>query len=531
MFVWLLPSLAIAQNAPGAPGATPTWTTGSKEAVGTSTSLESKVWFTLENGILTEVYYPRLDTADLRTLEFAVSNGKHTWAESKDLKHSLERVNNDSLLYRQISSDPAGKFKITKTYVTDPQRDTLLIEVDFTAPAGYELYVLADPALKNSGSGDSGFVRGDALVAQRSDVASALVGAPGFLQASVGFAGKTDGYTDLLLHHNLQWKYDRAENGNVFQAAKLGGANHYVVALGFGPNADAAIAAARKSLERKFSEVSSEYVAGWKDYAKGLRRVAPRYETEFQLAAMVLKAHEDKTYRGAMIASMSIPWGFAVKADTPGVGGYHLVWARDLYEVATGLMAAGDRAAAERALTYLFNVQQESDGRFPQNSWLDGKPYWTALQMDEISYPVILAWQLGRTDTDTWTNHVASCSRILASHGPITQQERWEEVPGIRPPRSQRRSRGLCARRTSRAKTAQPTTRSITFAWPTNGPRTSKSGWSPPPATWAQAPGAGRDTTSALTTPPTPTTAKNSTYATAAAFGTSVTWWTRDSSN
>ena len=92
-----------AQNAPGAPGALPTWTAGSKEAVGTSTSTSSRVWFTLESGILTEVYYPRLDTANLRTLEFAVSDGRSTWSESKDLNHSLERVNRESLLYRQGS--------------------------------------------------------------------------------------------------------------------------------------------------------------------------------------------------------------------------------------------------------------------------------------------------------------------------------------------------------------------------------------------------------------------------------------------
>ena len=125
----------------------PTWTAGSKEAVGTATATESHVWFTLEGGVLTEVYYPRLDTANLRTLEFAVSDGKATWAESKDLLHSLQRVNSDALLYRQTSSDPGGKFKIEKTYASDPQRDALLIEVAFTAPAGYSLYVLADPAL------------------------------------------------------------------------------------------------------------------------------------------------------------------------------------------------------------------------------------------------------------------------------------------------------------------------------------------------------------------------------------------------
>src|SRR5258707_8551828 len=148
-----------AQNAPGGPGAMPTWTAGSKEAVGTATATQSHVWFTLEGGILTEVYYPRLDTANLRTLEFAVSDGKTPWAESKDLLHSLERMNNDALLYRQTSSDPGGKFKIEKTYASDPQRDALLIEVTLAAPAGNEFYVLADPPLKNNGDGDNGFTQ------------------------------------------------------------------------------------------------------------------------------------------------------------------------------------------------------------------------------------------------------------------------------------------------------------------------------------------------------------------------------------
>src|SRR6266446_1774585 len=195
----LLTARGSAQNAPGGPGAVPTWTAGSKEAVGTATATQSHVWFTLESGILTEVYYPRLDTANLRTLEFAVSAGKATWAEAKDLLHSLERVHSDALLYRQTSSDPGGKFKIEKTYASDPQRDAVLIEVVFTAPAGYELYVLADPALKNSGYGDTGFTQDGALVMQKEDVACALMSSPGFSEASRGFVGKSDAYSALLL--------------------------------------------------------------------------------------------------------------------------------------------------------------------------------------------------------------------------------------------------------------------------------------------------------------------------------------------
>jgi glucoamylase len=434
--VLLLMSFSVllrAQTAPGAPGTMPTWTTGSKEAVGTATSKDSRVWFTLEGGILTEVYYPRLDTANVRSLEFAVSDGKKTWMESKDLVHSIERIDEHALVFRQTSRDPEGRFTLTKTYITDPQRDTLLIEVSFTGPANDSLYVLYDPSLKNSGYGDTGYSQDKSLVAQKEDVATALISSSGFSQMSSGFADTSDGYTDLLLHHKLEWEYPRAENGNVVQVARISSPKQFTLALGFGSTPVAALDNAHRSLQRSFQASRADYSKGWNSYVGSLRSIDPRYRTEFQLAAMVLKAHEDKTFPGAMIASMSIPWGFAVPADKPTVGGYHLIWARDLYEVATALMAAGDRAAAERALHYLLTVQQKPDGSFPQNSWLDGRPYWTALQMDETSYPVILAWQLSKTDNETWKQHIRPAAEFIASHGPATQEERWEEVSGYSP--------------------------------------------------------------------------------------------------
>ncbi len=427
-----VPALLQGQLAPGAPGAIPTWTPGSKEAVGTATSTDSRVWFTLQGGILTEVYYPRLDTADVHSLEFAVSDGKTVWIESKDMLHSLSSIDENALVYHQTSSDSGGHFQISKTYATDPHHDSLLMDVSFSGSPAYSLYVLYDPSLKNSGYGDTGYSQGDALVAEKADIASALVSSNGFTEMTSGFAGTNDGYTDLLLHHRLEFSYARAENGNVIQAAKLQG-SHFTLALGFGATSASAVESARASLKSGFSSISADYANGWHEYARSLRQVDKRYARQFRLAAMTLKAHEDKTFRGAMIASMSIPWGFAVNADAPGVGGYHLIWARDLYEVATAMLVAGDRAAAERALDYLFNVQQKPDGSFPQNSWLDGKPYWTALQMDEVSYPMILAWQLGKTDGDTWQRHVRPAAEFVVAHGPVTEEERWEEVPGYSP--------------------------------------------------------------------------------------------------
>src|SRR5690349_3160040 len=433
LFSALLPGSLLAQNATGGPGDMPRWTTGGKEGIGTAITPQSKVWFTLQGGILSEVYYPRVDMADVHGLEFAVSDGQRTWIESRDMRHTITQLDARALVFRQTSTEPGGRFTITKTYATDPQHHTLLIDVTFTGSARDSLYVLYQPALKNAGYGNSGWLEVGALVAQKGDVASALAASGGFAATSSGFAGVNDGSTDLLLHHRLTWKFARADSGNVVQVARIARPAHFTLALGFGETSAAARAAAKASLRRGFLAVRTEYARGWSQYLDGLRTVSPAYARQFQLAAMVVRAHEDKTYRGAIIASMSIPWGYAVKADTPNVGGYHLVWARDLYEAATGLLVAGDKATAERALRYLFDVQQKPDGSFPQNSWLDGRPYWTSQQMDEQSYPIILAWQLGVTDSATWESHIRPEAEYVMAHGPATQQERWEEVGGYSP--------------------------------------------------------------------------------------------------
>lgn len=429
----LFPFVLLAQDAPGGPGQLPTWTSAGKEAIGTSFTTQSKVWFTLAKGILTEVYYPRVDTPDVRTLEFAVSDGREVWIESRNLRHSIEQVNPRALLFRQFSQDAKGRFTITKTYATDPDHNTLLIDVAFSGPSGDSVYVLYHPALSNSGYGEDGFTKGGALLAQKSGMASALLCNSGFEQMSSGFADTSDGYTDLLLHRRLEWHYARAQDGNVIQVARIRAPLHFTLALGFGSSPQDAADAARASLRKGFPAIEAEYANGWVSYLTGLRTVSARYEKEFQLAAMIVEAHEDKTYRGAIIASLSIPWGFAVSAAKPIAGGYHLVWARDLYEAATALLAAGKRDVAERALRYLFDVQQRPDGSFPQNSWVDGRPYWTAQQMDEDSYPIILAWQLGDDGPTTWRNHIRPEAEYVITHGPATQEERWEELPGYSP--------------------------------------------------------------------------------------------------
>ncbi len=441
-----------AQAAPGGPGELPTWTSAAKEGIGTALSDRSKVWFTLQGGILTEVYYPRVDQADARGLEFAVSDGRRVWIESRDLRHAVDRPDGRALVFRQTSTEPSGLFRIAKTYVTDPDHDALLVDVAFTAPPRYALYVLYRPALRNEGYGNTGWSEGGALLARRADAASALVAAGGFAATSNGFAGVNDGYTDLLVHQRLTWRFARADSGNVVQVGRLARPARFTLALGFGATGAAALAEARAALARGFAPVRAAYARGWSGYLAGLRRVAPAYQRAFDLAAMVVRAHEDKTHPGAIIASLSIPWGYSVPADSANVGGYHLVWSRDLYEAVTGLMLAGDSATARRALRYLFEVQQRPDGSFPQNSWLDGRPQWPGVQLDEAAFPIVLAWQLGAADSAAWAGHVRPAAEFILAHGPATPQERWEEESGYSPSTMAAEIAGLvCAAAIARA--------------------------------------------------------------------------------
>jgi glucoamylase len=152
----------------------------------------------------------------------------------------------------------------------------------------------------------------------------------------------------------------------------------------------------------------------------------------YDTSLLVLAASEDKTHRGAGVASPSMPWAWGLGTIDDPSDAYHLVWARDLYQVATAQLAAGDRDAAERAVKYLFGVQQKADGSFPQNSQLDGTPQWTNLQLDEVAFPIVLAWQLGDRDADTYA-HVKKAADFLVANGPQTPQERWENQGGWSP--------------------------------------------------------------------------------------------------
>jgi len=436
---------AVASEAPGAPGASSAWTTGAKDGLGTATSPASKIWFTLSQGILNEVYYPQADVPNVQDTQFIVSDGAtFVDLERDDTTHQMQFLDPQALTYRQINTAKSAKYRITKTYVTDPARSTLLIETRFEALAGgpYQLYVLYNPSLNNSGMGDSGATSGNALVGSDGPVASALVASAGFLKVTSGYSGtSSDGLVDLKANKQLTGLFDSASTpGNLVQTAQIAvdADTTFTLALGFGSSRDEAKSTANASIAAGFSALRAAYEDGWHGYLGSLHPapvsiVQNNLTAQYNVAVMTLKAHEDKTFPGANVASLTIPWGQAKNADKCCEFGYHAVWARDLYEVATALMAAGDPAAAQRSLEYLLNVQQRPDGSMPQNSRVDGSPTtFRSLQMDEVAFPIVLAWQLGRADTATWTK-LKKSSDFIVSRGPSTPQERWEEDGGFSP--------------------------------------------------------------------------------------------------
>jgi glucoamylase len=431
----------VSGEAPGAPGRASNWARGDKDGFGTARSTSSKVWFTLRNGELSEIYYPRIDTPSTRDTQLVVSDGRtFTDRETADTTHTVVRLDRRSLVFRQIDRAKSGKYVIVKDYVTDPRHSTVLVRVTFRSLTGkpYHVYVLHDPALSMTGDDDTGRTEAGALVATDGTNSGALVASSGFRKTSTGYLGTSDGWTDLAADHHMDWAYSASTPGNIVQTGLtrltgLAGGRRLTLALGFGRTTTRAISAAHASLATGWHTAYRRYTGGWHHYLAGLKPIpaaARRFADEYRVSQLVLASSEDKTYRGGFVAAPGRPWAWANKLQSLAV--YHAVWSRDLYQIATALIAMGDRAAAGRALHYLFSVQEKPDGSYPQNSRLDGTPVFGGLQMDEVSFPTLLAWQLHRTGAGAW-QHISRSEDYVVQNGPSTPGDRWENAAGYSP--------------------------------------------------------------------------------------------------
>jgi len=434
----------------GAPGIVPRWTSSAKEGIGTSYHTSCRVWFTLSHGIINEIYYPNVDQPSTRDFQFLVSDGESFCHEEKrDLDHSIEYPERDCVLYRLINSERGGRYRLTKYILTDPHRSVLLIHtvletLDKSLRGRLRLYALLAPHIARQGAENSGWCSETAghtlLHAARENVHLAMGCSEGFSRRSIGYVGTSDGWQDLMHNFKLDWEFRTAGPGNIALTGEIIPQEYqpFTVAIAFGGSWQSSVAKLLQSLAESFEAHREAYVRQWHrtvikpgfDFSRNTSDKGHLY----RLSRCILLVHEDKVFQGALVASMSIPWG-ETKGDND-LGGYHLVWMRDLVQSALALLASGQSGTALRALIWLAAIQRE-DGTFPQNSWIDGNAYWPGLQLDEIAAPILLAWRLHVEGValdrfDPWMI-IARAAGYLIRQGPVTAQERWEENAGYSP--------------------------------------------------------------------------------------------------
>ncbi|HYM25660.1 MAG TPA: glycoside hydrolase family 15 protein [Vicinamibacterales bacterium] len=435
--------------APGGPGLPPRWTRGAKEAVGTAYTTASRVWYTIAAGILTEVFYPTIDTPQIRDLQFLITDGAAFFHdERRDTVSTVTCVDEAALGFDIVNTARDGRYTLRKTLIGAPHYDCVLMRTAIEAAPDVlrtlQLYVLCAPHLDIGGWHNNAETLdtkgGPIIVAFKNQTFMALGCTAPFLRRSCGYVAVNDGWTDLHDNKRMDWEYDGAYDGNIAVTAQINPAEGpFTVGLAFGDTRHRAIANLFQALAVPFAESLTHFNAEWKRTSKRFALVSrpsgpsgPSSPLLFERSVNLLLAHEDKSYPGAIIASTSIPWG-ASKGDEE-LGGYHLVWTRDLVQSATALLAAGDTVTPVRALIYLA-ISQRADGGFYQNFWIDGRPYWTGTQLDEVSFPVVLAWRLYRANALRFNpaTMVAAACGFLIREGPWSPQERWEEAAGFSP--------------------------------------------------------------------------------------------------
>lgn len=427
--------------APGAPGIAPTWCSSDKEMVGCSLGM-SRIWFTIGGGIVNEVYYPRVDIPQIRDLGFLVADGRGFWVEVKRLwQHTVELLAPGVPAVRVVHRHE--RFELTLRVVPCVERDALLIDVVLTGDESLRPYALLAPHLGGSGMSNHAEVGQYAsrrlLWARQGPFALALAATASeqrdaWGRASAGFVGVSDGWQDFARNGAMTWEYAFAGPGNVALLGELPRSS--VLALAFGSSVESAATLALTALFEPFDRTRDRHVAGWTQWyarsrvpAEYLRDLPASCVEQFHISAMVLRVHQDKTYPGAMVASLSVPWG-NTKDEREG---YHLVWPRDLVECAGALLAIGAVREAGNTLRYLLATQL-ADGHWNQNQWLGGKPYWQGIQLDETALPVLLATFLaerGALEGTEVADMVQRALSFIVRNGPSSDQDRWEESAGL----------------------------------------------------------------------------------------------------
>lgn len=506
------PTLNADAPASNGPGLASPWSYSGKQGIGTAyeaydkdgqfsdkavTGPVSKVWFSLAQGVLTETMYGRIHEAQIREMQIAVTghdaSGGWTAFEDADTISRVAYIDTDAAgrplapAYRLTNTDKQGRFVIIKDVFTDPDRQSVMVRVTVKALKGpVTPYVILDPSMANTSGDDEGAASASALNAWQNNggqdkVALSLKASAPFAAHTVGFTGVTDGVADLTQRQTLIAQHDSTGGvkGNIVLIGRLPTVTKtatYDLALGFGADVKAADAEAAGTLKTGYAKVLANFegrktrnggaAVGWEDYLaslSALKSLIPESEDDGKLlyaSALMLKTQEDHTSAGALIASLSNPWGDELKTDVSSTG-YKAVWPRDFYQVAMALAALGDRETPVAAYRYLPTVQVRPDtpgntgvsGWFQQKSHVDGTPEWVGVQLDQTAMPILLGARLEKLGLishgelmSSYRTMLKPAADFLSKGGqvglgwnhavikpPYSQQERWEEQEGYSP--------------------------------------------------------------------------------------------------
>ena len=411
----------------GKPGVAPTWCSSDKDFITTALGT-SRLWATVGHGIVNEVYWPSTGKPQIRDLSFYLIGSKG-WV---DLKRARSyRLSTPGPHLPALTITHHGEdYELALEILPDPRRDVLLIRYHLEGP--YRLAVILAPHLQSTGHANHAWIEAGCGFARREDIALCLAADTPLKHMSCGYVGFSDGWQDLNRHGSLTFDFTHANDGTVSLSAEAEGRSG-VLALGFAATPQGALTLVRIALADSFEALREEFLKGWQAWGDTLKLPRPTEELGDAglLAATVLKIHEDRSYPGAVVASLSTPWG----NTSDMLGGYHLVWPRDATLTAFALLGVHQITDARRILGHLMAVQRP-EGRWPQNYFPSGQSFWTGIQLDEAGFPILLAAKLAelgvKAPPDT-AQMVRAAVGFIVRTGPSSDQDRWEENSGINP--------------------------------------------------------------------------------------------------
>ncbi len=247
----------VAGTAAGAPGSLSYYDLGRKDCVGTAADTESKVWYTVADGTLSDVYSPTIDNTNVKSLDPIITGSAagnaFTDLQPRDMTYTVSQLGSTGMACRVIALPKASDqhFAIVTDFVTSPATDAVVMHVSLVrlpgAASNLHVYLRFNPLLNGHGGGGSQNVGGESATivnggrfgqiplaystnsftdalnrTYAQPIYSALAASSPFAAVENGFVGsQTDGLTELDNGQQLTSTGANANNGNVAQTVEL----------------------------------------------------------------------------------------------------------------------------------------------------------------------------------------------------------------------------------------------------------------------------------------------------------------------